>query len=332
MQPGDAMIYFRVFGIALAWVAMNAHAQAPAPGQPYPTHAIRMTVPFSPGGASDLAARIVGQKLGARLGQQVVVDNRTGAGGAIGTELAAKAPADGYNLLMGSSTEIAINPHLYKKLAYDTLRDFAPVTHVASTPLLIVVHPSLPAKTVKELIALAQARPGQLLSASAGNGSSTHLAMEMFKVAAKVNLVHVPHNGSAPAVVSTLTGETQIYFGAMPAVLQQANAGTLRALAITSAKRRAAAPNLPTVMEAGLAGYEILIWNALFAPRATPAAIIARLNGEVNKILELADVRDAFARQGAEVSGSTPEQLAAYVTSEYAKWAKVVAASGAKLD
>ena len=233
---------------------------------------------------------------------------------------------------MGSSTEIAINPHLYKKLAYDTQRDFAPVTHVASTPLLIVVHPSLPAKNVRELIALVKARPGVLLGASSGNGSSTHLGMEMFKAAAGIDIVHVPHNGSAPAVISTMTGETQIYFGAMPAVLQQAQAGKLRALAITSAKRRAAVPELPTVIEGGLAGYEILIWNALFAPRATPAAIITRLNAEVNKILELADVREAFTRQGAEVSGSTPEQLAAYVASEYAKWAKVVAASGAKLD
>ncbi len=316
--------------ILISLMTADVHAQAPA--QPYPTRTIRMMVPFSPGGASDLAARVVGQKLGDRLGQQVVVDNRPGAGGALGTELAAKAPADGYNLLMGSSTEIAINPHLYKKLTYDTQRDFAPVTHVASTPLLIVVHPSLPAKNVKELIALAKARPGQLFAASSGNGSSTHLGMEMFKSAAKIDMVHVPHNGSAPAVVSTMTGEAQIYFGAMPAVLQQANAGRLRALAITSAKRRATVPEIPTVIEGGLPGYEILIWNALFAPRATPPAIIARLNGEVNKILELPDIREAFNKQGAEVSGSTPEQLAAYVASEYAKWAKVVAASGAKVD
>lgn len=316
--------------ILISLMTADVHAQAPA--QPYPTRTIRMMVPFSPGGASDLAARVVGQKLGDRLGQQVVVDNRPGAGGALGTELAAKAPADGYNLLMGSSTEIAINPHLYKKLTYDTQRDFAPVTHVASTPLLIVVHPSLPAKNVKELIALAKARPGQLFAASSGNGSSTHLGMEMFKSAAKIDMVHVPHNGSAPAVVSTMTGEAQIYFGAMPAVLQQANAGRLRALAITSAKRRAPVPEIPTVIEGGLPGYEILIWNALFAPRATPPAIIARLNGEVNKILELPDIRESFNKQGAEVSGSTPEQLAAYVASEYAKWAKVVAASGAKVD
>ena len=194
--------------ILISLMTADVHAQAPA--QPYPTRTIRMMVPFSPGGASDLAARVVGQKLGDRLGQQVVVDNRPGAGGALGTELAAKAPADGYNLLMGSSTEIAINPHLYKKLTYDTQRDFAPVTHVASTPLLIVVHPSLPAKNVKELIALTKARPGQLFAASSGNGSSTHLGMEMFKSAAKIDMVHVPHNGSAPAVVSTMTGEAQI--------------------------------------------------------------------------------------------------------------------------
>lgn len=322
----------QVLSAAILLMATDGHAQTPAPGQPYPTRVIRMMVPFSPGGASDLAARVVGQKLGERLGQQVVVDNRPGAGGSIGTELAAKAPADGYSLLMGSSTEIAINPHLYKKLAYDPVRDFAPVAHVASTPLLIVVHPSLPAVNLKELIALAKARPNQLLSASSGNGSSTHLAMEMFKTAAGINLLQVPHNGSAPAVVSTMTGETQIYFGAMPAVLQQVNAGKLRALAITSAKRRAAVPELATVNESGLPGYEILIWNALFAPRATPAAIIARLNGEVNRIVEMADVREAFSRQGAEVGGSTPEQLAAYVAAEHAKWARVVAASGARLD
>jgi tripartite-type tricarboxylate transporter receptor subunit TctC len=309
----------------------SAHAQTP-PSSSYPARPIRVMVPFSPGGASDLAARVVGQKLGERLGQQVVIDNRSGAGGVIGAELAAKAPADGYNLLMGSSTEIAINPHLYKKLNYDTLRDFAAVSHVASTPLLIVVHPSLPAKTVKELIALGKSRPGQLFAASSGNGSSTHLAMELFKVAAKVDFVHVPHNGSGPAVVSTMTGESQIYFGAMPAVLQQANSGKLRALAITSAQRRSAVPDIPTVIEAGVRNYEILIWNALFAPRGTPPPVITRLNAEVVKILDLPDVRESFVRQGAEVSASTPEQLSAYVASEYAKWGKVVAASGAKLD
>jgi tripartite-type tricarboxylate transporter receptor subunit TctC len=221
---------------------------------------------------------------------------------------------------------------LYKKLNYDTLRDFAAVSHVASTPLLIVVHPSLPAKTVKELIALGKSRPGQLFAASSGNGASTHLAMELFKVAAKVDFVHVPHNGSGPAVVSTMTGESQIYFGAMPAVLQQANSGKLRALAITSAQRRSAVPDIPTVIEAGVRNYEILIWNALFAPRGTPPPVITRLNAEVVKILDLPDVRESFVRQGAEVSASTPEQLSAYVASEYAKWGKVVAASGAKLD
>ena len=186
------MLRIRIAAFALMCAATGAHAQQPAPSQPYPSRPIRMMVPFSPGGASDTAARVVGQKLSERLGQQVVVDNRPGAGGAIGTELAVKAPADGYNLLMGSSTEIAINPHLYKKLAYDTQRDFAPVTHVASTPLLIVVHPSLPAKNVSELIALVKARPGVLLGASSGNGSSTHLGMEMFKTAAGIDIVHVP--------------------------------------------------------------------------------------------------------------------------------------------
>ena len=311
-------------------LAAGAHAQAPAPGQPYPSRAIRMMVPFSPGGASDLAARVVGQKLSERLGQQVVVDNRPGAGGSIGTELAVKAPADGYNLLMGSSTEIAINPHLYKKLTYDTQRDFAPVTHVASTPLLIVVHPSLPAKNVKELIALAKARPGQLFSASSGNGSSTHLGMEMFKAAAKIDIVHVPHNGSAPAVVSTMTGEAQIYFGAMPAVLQQANSGRLRALAITSAKRRAAVPEIPTVIEGGLPGYETSAWYGLYAPPHTPADVVNKIQREIARIAKLPEVRDRLTQLGAEPVANTPEEFAAFGKSELAKFERLVREAGMK--
>jgi tripartite-type tricarboxylate transporter receptor subunit TctC len=309
-----------------------ASAWLPAGAQTYPSKTIRVMVPFSPGGASDTAARIVGQKLSERVGQQVVVENRPGAGGTIGTELAARAAPDGYNLLMGSSTEIAINPHLYRKLNYDTVRDFAPIVHVASTPLLLVVHPSLPARSVKDLLALAKARPDELLGASSGNGSTPHLALELLKGAAGVRIVHVPHAGSAPATVSTMSGETQVYLGPMPAVLQQAQAGKLRALAVTSPKRRAAVPDLPTVIEAGVPGYEILIWNALFAPRGTPVEVIARLNTEVVRILDQPDMRDAFTKQGAEVSSSTAAQLAAYVAAELAKWGKVVAASGARID
>lgn len=322
----------RLSATLLLVVVPVAHVQAQSPGQGYPARVIRVMVPFSPGGASDTAARIVGQKLAARFSQQVIIDNRPGAGGTIGTELAAKAAPDGYNLLMGSSTEIAINPHLYKKLAYDTVRDFAPISHVASTPLLLVVHPSLPVKSVKELIALAKSRPGDMLGASSGNGSTTHLALVLFQLAAGVTLVHLPHTGSAPATVSTMAGEAQVYLGPMPAVLEHARSGRLRALAVTSPKRRAAAPELPTMIEAGVPGYEILIWNALFAPRGTPPEIIARLHAETALILDAPDVHEAFTRQGAEVSGSTPEQLRAYVASELAKWAKVVAASGAKID
>jgi tripartite-type tricarboxylate transporter receptor subunit TctC len=322
----------RLSATLLLIAAPVAHAQAQSAAPAYPTRVIRVMVPFSPGGASDTAARILGQKLAERLSQQVIVDNRPGAGGTIGTELAAKAAPDGYNLLMGSSTEIAINPHLYRKLAYDTVRDFAPISHVASTPLLLVVHPSLPVKSVKELVALAKSRPGDLLAASSGNGSTTHLALALFQTAAGVKFMHLPHAGSSPATVSTMSGEAQVYLAPMPAVLEQARSGRLRALAVTSPRRRSAVPQLPTMIEAGVPGYEILIWNALFAPRGTPPEIIARLHAETARILDAPDVREAFTRQGAEVSGGTPEQLGAYVASELAKWAKVVAASGARID
>ena len=319
-------------GGASALMLLLASAGASAADGDYPVKPIRVIVPFATGGSTDILIRTVGQRMGESLGQSLLIDNRGGAGGALGAEMAAKAPPDGYTIMATTSGVVVVNPSLYKKLSYDPLRDFLPVSIIASLPNMLVVPPTMPVKDVRALIALAKARPGQLFSASSGNGSSTHLAMELFKVAAGVDFVHVPHNGSAPAVISTMTGETQIYFGAMPAVLQQAKAGKLRALAITSARRRAAVPSLPTAIEAGVAGYEIVIWNALFAPRSTPSAIISRLNVEVIKILELPDVRDAFAKQGAEVSGSTPEQLAAYVAAEFAKWGKVVAASGAKLD
>jgi tripartite-type tricarboxylate transporter receptor subunit TctC len=307
--------------------AVNGHAQ-----QVYPVRPIRMLVPFSPGGASDTAARVVAQHLSPRLGQQIVVDNHPGAGGTIGTAIAARAPADGYTLLMGSNTEIVINPNLYRKLPYDTLKDFTAVSLVANTPLIVVIHPSLPAKNIRELIALAKARPGELVYASSGNGSTVQLATEMFKTMAGVSMRHVPYNGSAPAVTQTLAGEAQIMFPAMPAALQHARAGKLRALAVTSAKRVAAAPELPTLAESGVRSYEIGIWNGLVAPSGTPKAVLERLHAELKQVLALAEAKQSFSNIGADVWSSTPDEFAALITSELAKYARIVKDAGVKID
>jgi tripartite-type tricarboxylate transporter receptor subunit TctC len=311
--------------------ALAAHA-ALASAQTYPARPVRIMVPFSPGGASDTAARIVGAKLAERWGQQIVVENRPGAGGTIGTELAAKAQPDGYSLLMGSSTELAVNPHLYSKLAYDTVRDFAPIALIASTPLVVVVHPSLPAKSVKDFVALAKTRPGELNYASSGNGSTTHLAAEMFKRAAGLDVVHVPYNGSAPAIVGLMGAQAQMSVQAVPAVLSQVRAGKLRALAVTSAKRVSAAAELPTLVETGYPGAEIVIWNALVAPAGVPREISAKLSGSILDVLKQPEVGEAFAKQGAEMTPGTAQQLGVYIKAELAKFAKVVKESGARID
>jgi tripartite-type tricarboxylate transporter receptor subunit TctC len=300
--------------------------------QAYPARAIRFIVPFSPGGASDTGARIIGQKLTERWGQQVIVENRPGAGGTIGTGIAAKAPPDGYTLLFGSSTELAVNPNLYPKLSYDTTRDFTPVALVSATAMLLVVHPSLPAASVKELVGLAKSRPGEILYASSGNGASTHLAPEMLKRQAAINMLHVPHNGSAPAVLSVVSGQTQVAIQALPAVLPQVEAGKLRALAVTSARRVAAAQHLPTPIEAGYPQMEIVIWNGVVAPAGTSKDIVSRLGTEILAILALAEVKQGVARQGAELTPAGPEQLGVYLKSELAKFAKVVRESGARID
>jgi tripartite-type tricarboxylate transporter receptor subunit TctC len=318
--------------LLLAALALIQTLSPSALAQSYPSRTIRVIVPFSPGGASDTAGRIIGQKLSERWGQQVVVDNRPGAGGTIGTGIAAKAPPDGYTLLLGSSTELAVNPNLYSKLSYDTTRDFVPLALIASTPLLVVTHPSVPVKSVKQLVALAKARPGELNYASSGNGATTHLAAEMFKRAAGIDLVHVPHTGSAPAVVSMMSGQTQLGLFAIPAVLPQARAGKLRALAVTSANRVSTAPEIPTLAESGYAGASIVIWNAMVAPAGTPAEITAKLGAEIIDILKLADVQKSFSNQGAEMTPGDAKQLAAFLKAELAKFARVVKESGARID
>ncbi|HEX2829031.1 MAG TPA: tripartite tricarboxylate transporter substrate binding protein [Burkholderiales bacterium] len=308
--------------------ALEAHAQ-PAT---YPARPVRIMVPFSPGGASDTAARIIGQKLAERWGQQIVVENRPGAGGTIGTELAAKAQADGYSLLMGSSTELAVNPHLYSKLSYDTTRDFVPIARIASTPLMVVVHPAVPAKTLKEFVALAKQKPGELNYASSGNGATTHLAAEMLKRAAAIDVVHVPYNGSAPAIVAVLGGEAKMSVQAVPAVLGNVRSAKLRGLAVTAGKRVSAAPELPTLADSGYPGAEIVIWNALVAPAGVPRDVIAKLSSNVLDVLRQADVVQSFAKQGAEMTPAGPGELGAYLKAEIAKFARVVKESGAKID
>ena len=298
----------------------------------YPTKPIRMIAPFAPGGGADFVARIAGQKLSVALGQPVVVDNRAGAGGVIGTELAAKSPADGYTLLIGSAGPFAILPVISTRLPYDPLKDFAPVTLVSSFPFVLVVHPSLPIKSVQELIAYAKAKPGQLNFGSPGNGSTTHLAAELLKVLAKIDVVHVPYKGVAPAVADLLAGQTQFMSGDMSTVMPQVRAGKLRALAITGGKRSPLVPELPTIAEAGVPGYEASGWFGVMAPGAIPRELVARLNAAIVKGIMEADARERLAALGGEVVANTPAEFAARIRDDLAKWKKLVAAIGLKTD
>ena len=300
---------------------------------PYPENKpLRLIVPAAPGGGADFVARIVGQKLAEALGQPVVVDNRSGASGTIAADSTAKAAPDGHTLLMGQSTSIVIAPHLYPRLGYDTLRDLAPITLVAQVPNILVVHPGVAAASVKELIALAKAKPELLNFGSSGNGAPSHLAGEMFKAAASIKMTHVPYKGAGPAVNDLLAGQIQVMFAPIVAVLPQVKAGRLRALAVTTAARSPAAPELPTLAEAGLAGYEISSWFGLFAPAATPAPVIDRLHRETVKALASAEVRERFATEGAEPVGSTPGEFNAYVKGEFAKYGRIVKDNGIKAD
>ncbi len=300
--------------------------------QAYPTKPIRMIVPFPAGGGSDTMGRVVGQKLGARLGQQIVVENRPGAGGSIGAEIVAKAAPDGYTLLLGSTSEIAQYPNVNPKIAYNPQRDFAPVSLVGNVPLVLVVHPSLPVKTVKELVALAKSRPGEINFSSAGNGSTTHLAVELLILTTGIRMTHVPYKGSVPAVTDLVAGNVQVGIPTMPAALPFIKAGRLKALAVSTAKRSSAMPNVPTLQEGGIDKYDTALWTGILAPSGTPNEIISRLQSEIANIVGLPDVKEALAKQGAEPASSTPAQFAAYIESELAKWAKVVKESGVRID
>jgi len=312
----------------IAWLCLLAPALH---AQPFPSKPIRIIVPYPPGGGVDIMARLVASKLPDRIGQQVIVDNRPGGGTVIGTELLARSAPDGYTLMM-ANIAFGANPALHKKLPYDTEKDFTPVGLVALLPSFLVVHPSLPVKSLRELVALAKARPGELSYASAGNGSLLHLTMERFKNAAGINLVHVPYKGAAPALSDVLGGQLAIMFIPGPPALGHIKAGKLRALAVSSAQRLSLMPQVPTIAESGYPGFEIYDWEGLIAPAGTPAAVISKLNAEVNHIVGAPDVKQRVEDQCATAAGSTPAELGARIASEIALWHKVVKASGMAVD
>ena len=313
-------------GALLALVATAASAQT------YPTKPIRLVVPFPPGGATDILARDVAQKLTEAWGQQVIVDNRPGAGGNIGSELVAKSAPDGYTLEMGTVGTHAINASLYAKMPYDHVKDFVPVILVAGVPNVLVVNPAVPANSVAELIAYAKANPGKLNLASSGNGTSIHLSGELFKFMAGVQMTHVPYKGSAPALQDLIGGQVQLMFDNLPPSLPQIKAGKLRALAVTSLARAPALPDVPTMAEAGLPGYEASSWFGVLAPAGTPPAIVTKLNAEIARWLATPEAKEKLSKQGANAAGGTPEDFAKHIAAETAKWAKVVKDSGAKID
>ncbi len=322
------MRFVHVYCLIMLAAALPGTAAAQ---EKYPSKPVRLILPFPPGGGSDAFARIFGPKLAEALGQTVVIDNRPGAGANIGAEIAAKAPPDGYTLFLGNVAH-AINVSLYSKLNYDLVKDFTSVSLLASTPNIVVVHPSVPAKSVKELIALAKARPGQLDVASSGAGSSAHLSGALFNNMAGTKMNHVPYKGGGPAVVALLGGQVSVGFATAPSAVQHVKSGKLRGLAVTSAQRSPAMPDLPTVSEAALKGYEAGTWYGMLVPAGTPKGVISRLHAESVKLLVLPDVKPRLEAAGFETSGTTPEQFAAYLRSEIDKWTKVVQSVGMRVD
>jgi tripartite-type tricarboxylate transporter receptor subunit TctC len=321
-KPGLFAPFFLIAAMLLAGAAQ---------AQSYPTKPIRFVVPFPAGGSADTLSRAIGQRMQESWGQQVVVENRPGAGGNIGTELAAKAPADGYTLLMAPSS-IAIAPSLYQSLPFDPVRDFTPVTLVGRVPNVLVVHPDVPARSVAELIALAKAKPGQLLYASAGNGTTNHLATELFKQMAGIEMVHVPYRGNPLAMLDVISGRVQVMFDFMITAQPHVREGKVRALAISSAQRSALFPELPTITESGVPGYESATWFGVYAPAGTPEPIVRRLHDEIVRILALPAMQERLNGLGVEVVASTPEQLAAETRADLAKWGPIIQKAGVRLD
>ena len=321
----------KIFSIAMAtltpWIAVG-HAQSPSN---YPTKAVRVIVPFPPGGISDVLSRVMSQHLASAMGQQFIVDNRPGAGTTIAADLVAKAPPDGYTIYFIDMTTHAINATLYSKLPYDSMRDFTQIAMVAQTPLVMVVHPSLPARSVKEFIALAKSRPGEIAYASSGNGTIVHLSGETFSSLAGIKMVHIPYKGSAPAVSALLGGEVALTFSTTPPALPHVQAGRLRALAVTTAKRSPQLPDVPALSET-LKGFDIVLYNGIMGPANMPREIVARLNKELVRMVSVPAVKDAWTKQGAEPVIMTPEQVSEHLQSDIQKLGRMVRAAGAKVD
>ena len=318
--------FLAALGLAVALSPLLAMAQA------YPSKPIRFIVPYPPGGPLDTVARLLGQKVAESVKQPVIVENKPGAGGNIGADAVAKSTPDGYTLLMGAVATHAINPTLYASMPYDALRDFQPVTQLASTPNVLIVNPSIPAANVREFIAHAKANPGKLNFGSGSTGSAGHLAGELFKAMAGVEMTHVPYKGAAPAMQDLIAGRVQLMFDNFASASAQVKAGKVRAIAVTTAKRSALAPELPTIAETGLAGFDINTWFGLFVPAGTPREIVERLHGEFTRALALADIREKLVALGAEPVGSRPEEFATYIRAEADKYARVIKASGARAD
>lgn len=314
---------------ALVVLSCGAGAAAAAAGKAYPTKPIRLISPFAPGGGATFVARLVGPELTEALGQSIVVDNRPGGGGVVGTEIAARSPPDGYTLTMGTVSNIAINP-LISRAPYDPVKDLVPVVHTSTVPLILVVHPEVPAKSVKEFIDYARDPASRVNFASSGGGTIGHLAGELFKIATGVRMTHVPYRGGGPAVIDLVGGHVQTGFINILEALPHANAGRLRALAVTTARRSPVAPGVPTVAESGVPGYEVVQWSGVLGPAGLPGSTVARLNAEIVKVLGKAEIRDRLIASGAEPGGGTPEQFAALIKSDIAKWSRIVKAI--KLD
>ncbi len=298
--------------------------------QTFPTRALRMIVPFPPGGPNDILGRVVAQKMSESLGQQIVIDNRGGAGGIIGTEAAAKSAPDGYTLLLSGTAALSINPSLHAKLPYDPIRDFTPISLVATAPSVLIVHPTLPVRTVKDLVALAKKRPAQLNYASAGIGTPPHLAGELFKGMAGIAMTHVPYKGGGPALTDLLAGQVELYFSGISSALPMIKDGKVRAVAVTSHKRTAIMPEMPTISESGLPGYEVGNWYAILGPAGLPRDAVAKINAEIVKALKAPDTHKRVLDLGADPAGSSPDELSAYMKAEIGKWAQVIKTAGIK--
>ena len=320
-----------VGGLLLAAVTLLFQAPAHAQAATYPNKPVKVIVPYPPGGPTDIVARIVFQQVSESTGQPFIVENRAGAGGNIGADAVARAPADGYTLLV-ATTAHAINMSLFKSLNYDVIKDFAPVSLLTQGPLVLVATPGFPANNVRELIALAKAKPDLLNFASSGNGQSTHLSGELFNAMAGIKLAHVPYKGSAPALTDVIGGQVPLMFDTMLSAMPFVKSGKLKALAVTSPVRSPAAPDVPTIAESGLPGYEVFAWNGLLAPAGTPASVVARLNEEVKKAMQLPQVKEKFSLQGFAASWDTAEQFGGFLRGEVTKWTKTVKASGATID